>query len=200
MTNKQVKRQFDMYALDMPEYLGELMNVRGLYPVLESLAQALLSRADHHRPDLEKPDLSWSVRVLHEEEIEFSEAAARRILGLRDSLAVEWDGRAPMFADGVYQRGGNKRTVEAMRKYFDGLFATLRDPTASDDAKSKARAALIHEGEGTIWIKRDTGKPDFEMAEKFRKITAAINDPEIGEDERTALMECVHDFLFNSCG
>jgi len=180
-------------ALDMPEFLGHLMRNRSLYGVLDALAQALDARADAYRArlDRENQPVHWGVRTMYEEEVEFCQAVAQEVTALRKSLALKWQGHSPSFADGSFSLYPNQRMKEAGAKYFRGLLATLKDPSVSAEDTLRAGAELAREGRDTVWIDRNTGKPDFEIPKTFAQIAATIQEDYTQEDEKLQLAASV---------
>jgi hypothetical protein len=184
-TKKTTLDGCELMDLDLNQFFVDAVRERGLYALLDSLNLACRSRAERFRVDLET-EQHGAVRPLMEDEAEFFEDAAEDVLMASSMLKHNWPKNAPMSADGDFRRH-QERMREVARDYFRGLLATLNDPAASIEERAQVRAVLTRESEGTMWFDRGTGKPDFEMANLFRQVMSAINDPETSDQEKSAL-------------
>jgi hypothetical protein len=182
------------HSVNMPELFGDLIRERSLYGVLESLAETCTVRADHSRKKAELEERPSCIAPLAEAERDFFDAAAMEFLLLQRRLETEWGDRAPLYADGDTRRF-ERVMGDAAREYFRALASVINNPAASAEEKQRAAAELKRNGEGTIWRDRETGKPSFELAEAFRKITEALADPNTPEDEKREIASGIQDFV-----
>lgn len=162
---------------------------------LEGLASACARRAaDFERTIEREPDAHPSVLAMRQNEIEFFEDASENIELAVDSLKTEWEDREPTAAHGRYWETPNRYVVDAVNQYFRGLLETMDSPTASKGEKQRAASLIAKEGDGTIWIDRATGKPDFEMARLFREVTATLVATDSSAEEKQESLELLKDF------